>query len=202
MFWKTLLLLGLLTIGVQAGETGYAKLTNRQFNLVREEIEEPQHILGRMLRTKRRLDELELWPVARRATVSFYLLSDETRQLAQVDTSQPHVVEPQPGYLLYFHASWCNHCIREGPHFDGLKKAGYIINDWRTGQQPAAHIHRIDTDKWPDIASKYKAAFLPLFIKMEGSPAVEVDRYTGYLDLQQIQDMHAGKQRFTKLNDK
>lgn len=213
MFWKMLCLMLLVTSGLQAGETGHTTLTEQQFNLVRERADEPLWVLDRMLTAKQRLDKPESVPVPvpssglespldfDRALENFYLVlneldsKDEAHETA-VASSQ--AAETYGNYLLYFHAGWCPHCVREEPHFAKLRTAGWMVGDWQAGQQTPSHIYRIDTDKWPDLAFKYEAGSLPLFVKMEGAPPVEVDRHAGYLNLQEIQDMFIGNKRRTK----
>ncbi len=183
----------LTAVDLLAGETHHGRLSQDQFNLIRESVDELDDITGRLIVLRQRLKSLEIQSLKSTRASGDIIAAGLTRETA----SRPAGVVP--GYMLYFKATWCGYCKLEDPHFAKLKQAQWVLNDWRKGQQTASHIYQIDIDSHPEMATKYKAALLPLFVKMEGQPAVEVERHEGYLDLQQIQDMYIGEKRRVRI---
>lgn len=177
-------------MSVTALADGPPRLSREQFELIDDAIYDLDEILIKVesLQRKLRAKREEIRDLLERQT----LLGPDKPAVADDKDAIP------AGYMLVFTAPWCGPCTTiVKPSIAALGRSGWTNEDWTTTCTTKLRMVNIDDFKNKKLVEllgiKQEIEFLPTFVKMEGSPAVEVWRHTGPLDAKGIAEMYIGK---------
>ncbi|KAL8199976.1 hypothetical protein R6Q57_013544 [Mikania cordata] len=112
---------------------------------------------------------------SQRRVIIFGLVMSKVQAKKQTFSSLDELLEKaEKPVLVDFYATWCGPCQFMGP----------ILNEVSISMGDTIQVVKIDTEKYPEIADKYRIEALPTFILFkDGKPC---DRFEGALTANQL----------------